>query len=57
MFHCVLTTCSITIQETKQNISQLLAIEEAERQAKAEQDPLSSTQEDTDDSVNTAQGS
>ena len=56
MFHCVLITCSITIQWTKQWISQLMAVEEAERQAKAKQVPLSSTEEDTDDSVDTTQG-
>ena len=42
---------------TKQKISQLLTTEEAERQAKVEQDALSSNKEDTDDSVDTTQGS
>ena len=42
------------IQYTKQNIRRLLEIEEEKR--KTQQDPLSSSKEDTDDSVDTTQG-
>ena len=47
-------TISITIQDTKKRISRLLAIEEEKR--KTQQDPLSSSKEGTDDSVDTTQG-
>ena len=42
------------IQYTKEEIGRLLKIEEEKR--KTQQDPLSSSKEDTDDSVDTTQG-
>ena len=59
-YHCIdsieisLTNFFINIQDTKQKISKLLAIEEEER--KTQQDPSSSSKVNTDDSVDTTQG-
>ena len=53
--YCVLITCSITIQDTKQRISKLVAVEEEKRKTQ----PYllsSSSEEETDDSVDTTQG-
>ena len=46
--HYVLITCSIIIQDTKQRISELLAVEEEKRK--------NQSQSDNEDTVDTTQG-